>query len=91
MGVSAMNGISGDNDLDVSIDLGQGVIVNAIKGGVSSLKGVENATTGVGNDHVFGSDTANRISVGHGANYVEGRGGNDIIYGSNVENDDRAY
>jgi Ca2+-binding RTX toxin-like protein len=31
------------------------------------------------------------ISVGHGANLVEGRGGNDRITGSNPSNDDIAY
>lgn len=49
----------------------------------ATLVGIENVTTGVGNDHVYGSAAANVISVDHGANYVEGRGGNDTITGSN--------
>jgi hypothetical protein len=40
---------------------------------------------------VYGSDGANRISVDHGANYVDGRGGDDTIYGSNVELDDSPW
>ena len=47
--------------------------------------------TGVGNDYVYGSDGVNVISVGHGANFVDGAGGNDVIYGSNLEPNDKPY
>lgn len=53
--------------------------------GSSTLRNIENVTTGVGNDHVYGSSADNVISVGSGANYVDARGGDDTIYGSSAE------
>jgi Ca2+-binding RTX toxin-like protein len=76
----------GDLDADLTVDLAAGA---AVGGGFdSALASIENITTGVGNDHVIGSAAANRISVGHGANVVDGGGGADTILGSNVESDD---
>ena len=75
---------SGDTAADVTIDLAAGRASGS--GFDTDLAGVENVTTGVGNDHVTGDALANRISVGHGANVVFGGGGADTISGSGVEN-----
>lgn len=79
-------GYSGDIDADVTIDLAAGSARGS--GFDTQLTAVENVVTGVGNDHVIGSAAANLISVGHGANFVDGGGGNDTILGSNVTDDD---
>lgn len=81
----------GPSDMTVRIDLAASATFHYGWTGTSTLAGIENVTTGVGNDHVYGSAAANVISVDHGANYVDGRGGNDTIYGSNVELDDEPY
>ena len=83
----------GPSDATVEIRLGVGAHATFLYGGrgSSTLTGIANVRTGVGNDYVYGSDGANVISVGHGANFVDGAGGNDVIYGSNLEPNDRPY
>jgi Ca2+-binding RTX toxin-like protein len=78
----------GPTAMTARIDLAGTASLSYGGSGTSTLAGIENVTTGVGNDHVYGSAAANVISVDHGANYVEGRGGNDTIFGSNVTLDD---
>lgn len=71
------------------IDLAAGVTeLLSVWSGKGTVSNIENVTTGAGNDVVIGNSSANIISVGHGANKVDGRGGNDLIIGSNAENDD---
>lgn len=83
---------AGTTGMHAFIDLERGIAVKAyVDTGVSTVRNIERVETGAGNDHVYGSDAAERISVGHGANRVDGRGGDDIIFGSNVTLDDEAY
>jgi Ca2+-binding RTX toxin-like protein len=76
----------GDTDADLLVNLATGSVVSHSGPSVhGTLTGIENVTTGVGNDSVIGSDGDNVISVGHGANVVNAGGGNDVIYGSNIQ------
>jgi Ca2+-binding RTX toxin-like protein len=51
--------------------------------GFDSLAGVENVTTGSGNDVITGSDGANVIKAGSGVDVVLAMGGNDDVRGEN--------
>ena len=73
----------GPTDTTLAINLNSSSTLYYGGSGTSTLTGIENVTTGVGNDLVYGSAGANVISVGHGANYVEAQGGNDTVYGGN--------
>lgn len=82
----------GSKALHVLIDLKQGAATKTVGAtGTSVIANFENVTTGIGNDFVFGDDAANRISVGHGANYAQGRGGDDVIIGSNAKLESKAF
>lgn len=87
-----ITGYDGDTDADLLVNLASGSVVSqdgpSVRG---TLTGIENVTTGVGNDSVTGSDGANVISVGHGANVVNAGGGNDLVYGSNTQTDWMAW
>ena len=70
---------------DGSVDL-DGIMVDArsvkdIWGSTDTIVGVENVRTTLGDDIVFGSENSNTIMTGDGADYVDGGGGDDIIYG----------
>jgi Ca2+-binding RTX toxin-like protein len=78
----------GPTDVTARIDLADSATLSYGGTGTSKVANIENVSTGVGNDHVFGSAAANVISVDHGANCVDGRGGNDTVHGSNVTLDD---
>jgi Ca2+-binding RTX toxin-like protein len=75
---------SGDTDVDFTADLAAGVATNTYSGGVTRFRSIEVVTTGVGNDRIVGSDRAETISVGHGANQVNAGGGDDVVYASNI-------
>lgn len=82
----------GDHDMDLLVDLARGTITTYEGPPVAgALTGIENVTTGAGNDFVVGSDGANVISVGHGANVVDAGRGNDLIYGSNDQTEWAAW
>lgn len=82
----------GDSDADLLVDLADGSVVSYDGPSVSgTLTGIENVTTGAGNDVVTGSAAANVISVGHGANLVNAGRGNDVIYGSNTQTEWQAW
>lgn len=88
LGIPNITNYDGDNDLDLLVNLASGSVVSVDGPSVhGTLAGIENVTTGVGNDSVTGSDGANVISVGHGANVVDAGGGNDLIYGSNTQSE----
>lgn len=76
----------GDTTADLAVNLAAGSVVS-LRGPTAqgALDGVENVTTGAGNDLVTGSRGANVISVGHGANVVDAGAGNDLVYGSNIQ------
>lgn len=82
----------GGTEVDLLADLANGRIISytgpAVRG---RLTNVENVTTGAGNDIVIGSDAANVISVGHGANVVDAGRGNDLILGSNTQTEWSAW
>lgn len=42
---------------------------------------IENATTGGGNDYIFGNEAGNRISSGAGNDIILGNGGDDVLIG----------
>lgn len=46
-----------------------------------TIAGLENATTGAGNDALIGSNTANILTAGAGDDYVDALGGNDTLNG----------
>ena len=82
----------GGTGADLSVNLASGSIVSHHGPSVhGALTGIENVTTGAGNDSVTGSAGANVISVGHGANLVNAGGGNDVIYGSNTQTEWAAW
>jgi Ca2+-binding RTX toxin-like protein len=80
----------GPVDDTILIDLKFNSVHNYYDGSSGSVRNIENVITGIGNDRVLGSDAANVIDVGHGANSVDGRAGNDRIYGGNAEKIDVA-
>jgi Ca2+-binding RTX toxin-like protein len=55
-------------------------------GNLDSLSGIENVTTGVGNDNVHGDEAANRIDTGSGNDIAAGGAGVDTLIGG--EGDD---
>jgi Ca2+-binding RTX toxin-like protein len=81
----------GPTDTTLAINLNSSSTLYYGGSGTTTLTGIENVTTGVGNDLVYGSEVANVISVGHGANYVEAQGGNDTVYGGNYALDDTTW
>lgn len=54
-----------------------------IHGGYTIANGVtiENATSGAGNDKLFGNDAANRLDAGAGNDSLSGGGGDDVLIG----------
>ena len=82
----------GGTDADLSVNLASGSVASHHGPSVhGALTGIENVTTGAGNNSVTGSAGANVISVGHGANVVNAGGGNDVIYGSNTQTEWAAW
>lgn len=84
-GAETYETVSGRTDDSLLVDLGTGVVVDHYTGASARIANVENVTTGVGNDRVLGSEAPNVIAVGHGANFVNGRGGDDVITGSGAD------
>lgn len=74
---------------DISIDLGGaqnvvGEITSFV--GVSQedlVKGIEDVTTGTGNDTIQGNGVDNVLTGGDGTDFLMGRGGNDTLAGGN--------
>jgi Ca2+-binding RTX toxin-like protein len=52
------------------------------RSGYASFIGIENVTSGDGNDTILGSDVANVLDGVWGNDTLEGRGGNDTLIGS---------
>lgn len=49
--------------------------------GMDRIEGIENLTTGAGNDRLTGDAGANRLSGGRGGDSLSGRGGADTLFG----------
>lgn len=69
---------------DYLIDLGAGIANRTNHAPTTStLRAVEDAETGWGNDVLIGDDSANSLSAGPGNDSVDGRGGTDYIWAYN--------
>ncbi|MBN42891.1 MAG: hypothetical protein CL573_05315, partial [Alphaproteobacteria bacterium] len=69
-----------DSEEAVTIDLGAGT-VSGVGTGTDTISGVENISTGSGDDTVTADGRANIIATGAGDDVVEGAGGDDTLDG----------
>ncbi len=86
-GADTVDGGAGNDTLDYSAT-GRGrtvdLLLGTTEGGNSDtdiLSGVENALAGFANDTLLGSNVDNLLSGGRGADYIDGREGNDTLLG----------
>ncbi len=66
---------------DVIADLGGSAYADSNALGLDYLSGIENITTGAGDDTIRGNDFANLLSGADGDDELEGYGGNDVLLG----------
>jgi Ca2+-binding RTX toxin-like protein len=88
-GADVIDGGSGTDEISffeywgaaVEADLAAGTLLDSA-GGSASFAGIENFTGGTLDDHILGDDGANSLSGGAGEDVIDGRGGDDQIFGS---------
>ena len=67
--------------LDQDVDVNLATELWESQGFMRSVAGIENVTTGGGNDTITGSDVANRLNGGDGNDTITGGGGADTVFG----------
>jgi Ca2+-binding RTX toxin-like protein len=72
-----------DNSADLQIDLGSSLRI-AGSSEVTTLRDIENVSSGSGNDTITGTAGSNVIAGGDGADTMTGNGGNDVFQFFNI-------